>query len=330
MTRSMFALFAAFGATATLLAQAPSSTAPQPRWTITTGLTRPNSAYYHQHSDSIFVSNYSGGRFNKDGKGYVTRIAANGKVLAEKWATGLNAPKGISSIGSIIWVVDIDAVLGFELGADGARLQSGVRIEGAWSLNDIATTPDGTIFVSESWRTSAPSDRPARIYMIKNGQASIFIEGDDAGSLPVALVVDGGRLIVGTVGRETKNRAGGQVLAFDLKTRARTVIATSSAVGQIQGIAPAEPGAYFVSDALSRKLFHVAPNGKVTMVVAFEHGGADIGVRPAADQRAEVGTTIFVPFSSANSVSAYDLYPFTGTNSVDALGIDHTERPSQD
>ena len=100
MRRSVFLWFVAFGGAATLLAQAPAISAPQPLWTVNTGLTRPNSAYYHQQSNSIFVSNYSGGRFNKDGNGYITRLAPNGKVLAEKWANGLNAPKGIRSVGT--------------------------------------------------------------------------------------------------------------------------------------------------------------------------------------------------------------------------------------
>jgi hypothetical protein len=199
------------------------------------------------------------------------------------------------------------------LNADRARFKSGVRIAGAHSLDDLATAPDGTIFVSEADRYPALPDRPPRIYMIKDGQPSIFAEGDDAGWLPIGLVVDGGRLIVGTsgpqVGLDPKwNRGGGQVVAFDLETRARTVITTSTAVSQIQGIEPAEPGAYFVSDLLRRKLFHVARDGKVTTLVTFDHGGGDIGVSPAARQLQQ-GGTLFVPFPNADSVSAYELSP---------------------
>lgn len=307
----MFALFAALGVTATLLAQAPATTAPQPLWTVT-GLGGPSSAYYHQQSNSIFVSNYSGSRINRDGKGYITRIGPNGEVLAEKWATGLNAPKGMRSVGSTIWVADIDEVLGFEVTADRGRLKSRVRIDGALSLNDLATTPDGTIFVSEALRYPAPPDNPPRIYMIKDGEVSIFAEGDDAGWLPIGLLVDGDRLIVGTLGGGVGVDAGiqgGQLLAFDLETRARTVLATTVAVGQISGIEPAEPGAYIVSGLLGRKLLHVASDGKVTTLVTFDlHGGADIGVSPMVGQLTK-GGTVFVPFLSADSVSAYDLDP---------------------
>jgi hypothetical protein len=308
MRRSIFVLFIASGVTATLLAQSPATTPPQPLWTVNTGLTRPHSAYYHQQSNSIFVSNYGGSRFNKDGKGYITRLAPNGEVLADKWATGLNAPEGIRSVGSMIWVVDIDEVVGFELtAAGGVRLQSRMRIDGAYALNDLATAPDGTLFVSDSHTYPTPPDRPQRIHMIKDGSSSIFIEGEDAGHMPIGLLVDGGRLIVGTSGRGVgadANIAGGQLLAFDLKTKARTILATSTAISQIPGIEPAEPGAYFVNSYLSRKLFHVSRDGKVTTLVTFEHGGGDIAISPTAGQRVVSGT-LFVPFPFTNSVSAY-------------------------
>jgi hypothetical protein len=309
MTRLVFVLFVAFGGIAALLAQMPATSAPQPLWTMNTGLARPNSAYYHQQSNSIFVSNHSGGRFNKDGNGYITRLAPDGTVLAEKWATGLNAPKGIGSVGSTIWVVDVEEIVGFEMTAGGGRPRPRVRIDGARALNDLATAPDGTIFVSESWRYPAPPDNPPRIYMIKDGKPSIFVEGDDAGWLPTGLLIDGPRLIVGTTGRGIGKDAriqGGQLLAFDLKTRARTVLATTSAVGQVSGIEPAESGAYFVSDLLSRKLLHVARDGKVTTLVRFDHGSGDIAVSPMGEQLQQAGT-LFVPFPLADSVSAYDL-----------------------
>ena len=304
MKRSAFAWFVALGVSGTLLAQAPpvgqaETGAARPLWTVETALASPYSAYYHQRSNSIFVSNINGGRFDKDGNGYLTRIAPNGKVLAEKWATGLNAPKGIRSVGNTIWVADIDELVGFELTADGARLQSRVRIDGARFLNDLATAPDGTIFVSESSSDPAPRDHPPRIYMIKDGRPSVFIEGEGAGALPIGVLVDGDRLIVGT------HR---QLLAFDLKTRARTIVAATSAVSEVSGVEPAEPGAYFVSDLLSRQLFHIARDGKVTTLVTFDRGGADIGVSPRIEQLVQAGT-VFVPFPEEDSVSAYELYP---------------------
>ena len=274
--------------------QAP-ATSPRPLWTVSTGLASPESAYYHPNSNSVFVSNINGEILNKDGNGYITRIAMGGKVIGEKWATGLNAPKGIRSIGMTIWVADIDEVVGFELRADGAHLVSRLKVEGAQFLNDLATSPDGTLYVSDS--------NQSRIYMVRDGKPSVFLDAADIVEQANGLLVDGDRLIVGTIGPAP---AGGTLLAFDLKTKQRTRLTTET-VGGIDGIEKAEPGAYFITDVIGRRLLHVA-SGKVTTLATFNQAGADIGVSPMVEQLAQAGT-VFVPFLFANSVSAYDLYP---------------------
>ena len=284
-----------FAAGAVLVAQVPPA-GPKPLWTVSTGLASPESAYYHPQSGSVFVSNINGGVLEKDGNGYLTRIARGGKVIGEKWATGLNAPKGIRSVGMVIWVADIDEVVGFELTAGGARLVSRVRVDGAQFLNDLAAAPDGTLYVSDS--------NQSRIYMVKDGKSSVFVEGSVIEGQPNGLLVDGERLILGTIGRAP---ASGTLIAFDLKTRRPSPVTTEN-VGGIDGIEPAERGAYFVTDVIGRRLLHVAPNGKVTTLTTFEQAGADIGVQPMVEQLAAAGT-VFVPFLFSNSVSAYDLYP---------------------
>jgi len=297
MSRSVFVLVLGIGAIATLVAQTPpASTGPKPLWTVGTGLASPESAYYHPQSNSIFVSNINGGVLAKDGNGYLTRIAMGGKVIGEKWAEGLNAPKGIRSVGMTIWVADIDEVVGFELTSSGARLASRVKVEGAQFLNDLATSPDGTIYVTDS--------NQSRIYMVKDGKSSVFVEGSEVGDQPNGLLVDGDRLILGTIGRAP---AGGRLLAFHITSKQRTQLTTEN-VGGIDGIAVAEKGAYFLTDVIGRRLLHVGGDGKVTTLATFDQAGADFGVRPIIEQLVQAGT-VFVPFLFSNSVSAYDLYP---------------------
>jgi sugar lactone lactonase YvrE len=291
-------LLLVYAAGAALLAQAPAPNAPGPKplWTVSTGLASPESAYYHPQSGSVFVSNINGGVLEKDGNGYLTRIAMGGKVIGERWAGGLNAPKGIRSVGMTIWVADIDEVVGFELTASGARLASRVKVEGSQFLNDLATSPDGTIYVSDS--------NQSRIYMVKDGKSSVFVEGADVGDQPNGLLVDGDRLILGTIGRAP---AGGRLLAFDVRTKQRTQLTTGN-VGGIDGIEVAGKGAYFLTDVIGRRLLHVGSDGKVTTLATFDQAGADFGVSPIIEQLVPAGT-VFVPFLFSNSVSAYDLYP---------------------
>ena len=75
MSRSLLALPITIGACVAAFAQtAPPITTPTPLWTISTGLAAPESAYYHEPSNSIFVSNINGQVLEKDGNGYITRI----------------------------------------------------------------------------------------------------------------------------------------------------------------------------------------------------------------------------------------------------------------
>lgn len=308
MRRFAFALVLLAGG-AVSLAQGPPAPprfiSPKPLWTVSAGLASPESAYYHPASNSIFVSNINGQILDKDGNGYLTRIAPGGKVIAEKWATGLNAPKGIRGIGGTLWVADIDEVVGFEIREGGAGLVARISVEGARFLNDLATAPDGTIYVSDSSRS--------RIYMVKDGTSSVFLDGADVVEQPNGLLVDGDRLILGTIGPPPGDDgrsgapAAGKLLAFDLKTKQRSQLTTED-VGGIDGIELAETGAYFVTDVIGRRLLHVGSNGTVTTLAILDQAGADFGIRPQIEQLMHAGT-VFVPYLFANTVSAYDLYP---------------------
>src|SRR5215510_3909136 len=86
--------------------------APEPTalWTLSADVNAPESAYYDATSNAIFVSSINGDVLAKDGNGYISRLGADGKVVNAKWATGLNAPKGLRSVGGTLWVTDIDQV----------------------------------------------------------------------------------------------------------------------------------------------------------------------------------------------------------------------------
>src|SRR5262245_42898692 len=124
------------------LAQAEGPTLT-PLWDLKGDFAAPESAYYHAASNSVFVSSINGQILDQDGNGYISRLSPDGKVVSAKWATGLNAPKGLRSVGNTLWVADIDEVVGMDIGS--GKITSRVKVEGATFLNDLATSPDGTI-----------------------------------------------------------------------------------------------------------------------------------------------------------------------------------------
>src|SRR5689334_5962124 len=194
-------LLAVLALSGSLLAQAPTpqdGPALNPLWTITTDLASPESAYYHAASNAIYVSSINGQILDKDGNGYISKLSLDGKVVSAKWVTGLNAPKGIRSVGNTLWVADIDEVVSIEIKTGVVKAR--VKVDGAQFLNDLATASDGTVYVSDS--------NLSRIYAVKDGKSSVFVEGADVVEQPNGLLVDGDRLILGTIGPAPARGAG--------------------------------------------------------------------------------------------------------------------------
>ena len=177
-----------------------------------------------------------------------------------------------------------------------------MKIDGALFLNDLATAPDGTIYVSDS--------TTLRIYRVRNGKASVFVEGGDASSSRTACWWTAARLILGTVGpapqpggagrgRGRARRRAGHLFAFDLKTKQRTQV-TNEPVGGIDGIELDGSGGLLVTDVIGARLLQVAKSGQVKVLAKFSAGGADFGYIAAQAHRGRS-----VPFE--NRVAAYDL-----------------------
>ncbi len=113
------------------------------KWKVTTGLKAPESVYVEPGTGDLFLSCIGeGGGDGKDGDGWIMRLSHDGKVLSEKWFTGLNSPKGLRSHGSILYVSDFDRVVGIDLAT--AKQVSETLIPESKFLNDLACGPDGT------------------------------------------------------------------------------------------------------------------------------------------------------------------------------------------
>jgi hypothetical protein len=145
--------------------------------------------------------------------------------------------------------------------------------------------------------------------MVKEGKGSVFVEGEDLIETPNGVLVDGNRVIVGSMGlgvfgqaqrgRGAGAPAGGKLFAFDRVTRARTVI-TPQPIGGIDGIELDGQGGYLVTDVFGSRLLHINTAGAARTLLEFPSAGADFGY--IASRRIAI-----VPFLNANSLSAYDL-----------------------
>lgn len=120
------------------------------------GFHDPESVLYDAEQDVLFVSNMHGAGSDKDGRGYIVRLNAGdysgGVVFAESGKDGveLNAPKGMTLRDSVLWVTDIDVLRGFDRRTGRPVGTIDLRPYGAILLNDVATGPNGELYVTDT------------------------------------------------------------------------------------------------------------------------------------------------------------------------------------
>ena len=262
-------------------------------WEITDGVQAPESVYFDADSGFLFVSQIGdGGPKGKDGDGYISKLSTDGTMLAAKWVTGLNAPKGMRSVGGRLWVSDIDRLVGIDI--EKAEIAERIEVPGAEFLNDVACDGKGTVYVSDTFA--------CKVHRFRDGKLSLFAEGDQLEN-PNGLLVDGDRLIVAAWGSETP----GRLLVFDLATQARTPI-TPEPLGNLDGVEAVGDKTFLVSDWTLGKIFHVGQDGTARLLQQLPKGLADIAYLP--DRK-----LLVVPQMLENKITAYRLTLPTATKS---------------
>jgi len=152
-------------------AKEPESATPPPApkpavaelWNVTLGIDAPESTYVDPKTGDVYVSLIGGMPDQKDGNGRIAKISNNGRTTNATWADGMNAPKGLRSYEGTLWTADIDEILGFDMAT--GKLSTRVKVKDAKFLNDVATGPDGTVYVSDMMGN--------KIYTLKAGKLRI-------------------------------------------------------------------------------------------------------------------------------------------------------------
>lgn len=133
---------------------APQAAAPTDSLTVADSFRTPESVLYDPTMDVYIVSNINGSPVGRDDNGFLSRVAPDGRVVELKWVDGgsdsstLHAPKGMAIRGDTLFVADIDTVRLFDRTTGTALGAWGVS--GAAFLNDVAASPDGSVYVSDT------------------------------------------------------------------------------------------------------------------------------------------------------------------------------------
>jgi hypothetical protein len=248
-----------------------------------TGFQDPESVRYDAEQDAYFVSNMTGNGSDKDGNGYIVRIAAEspygGTVLVRGGADGvtLHAPKGMALHGDTLWVADIDVLRGFDR-RTGARLaEIDFAPRGAVMLNDVAVAPDGTLRVTDTGimmkYVGIAHTGPDRIFKVGPNAAITEVASGLALRQPNGIAWDsaGNRWVV--VSFDTFV---GEVATFPRDGGERRVLHRSSR-GRFDGLVVLPNGASVYTSWMDSSV-HVLRDGKDRVLLREVPEAADLGL----------------------------------------------------
>jgi sugar lactone lactonase YvrE len=256
---------------------------------VVTGLSNPESAVPDTKAGVIYVSNVAGEPSTKDGNGFIAKIGLDGKVIALKWATGLDAPKGLALAGGHLFAADIDRLVEIDT-ADG-KIVARHEAKDAQFLNDVAADPQGRIYVSDMntntiWRLDGGHFEPWLVSQaLKN---------------PNGLLVHGDKLIVAAWGAEDGKGPLGNLVEVSLADKSVRDLGDGKPIGNLDGIEPFDANSFLVTDWIAGKLYRIEPSGKADVLMTLSPGSADIGYIPST-------RTVLIPMMKTSKLLAYKL-----------------------
>lgn len=140
-----------------------------PKWKTEATLLVPESVLLDSKNNVLYVACIDGKPEDKDGNGYVAQVGLDGKIKNLKWATGLDAPKGMGLHNGKLYVADIDRVVVIDVTT--GKIASTVPIEGAKFLNDVTADKSGNVYVSDS--------NTGKIHLVKDNKAQVYYENQE-------------------------------------------------------------------------------------------------------------------------------------------------------
>ncbi len=259
-------------------------------WT-TGGFEQPESVLADPVRRELYVSNVAGVPDEKDGRGFISRMSEDGRVLEREWVDGLNAPKGMALFRGRLYVSDIDRLVVIDV-ADGAIVAE-YPAPGARFLNDVTVDDAGRVYCSDMMANT--------LYRLADGEFAVWMR-DPALLSPNGLLAEGERLVAGAWGRRSEGFATehpGYLQSVPLDGGAVQPLGEGRPAAHVDGIVSDGGDGYFVTDWKAGKLFHADARGELTLVETLEPGSADLGRLP-------VQGTLLVPLMQSGQVVALD------------------------
>lgn len=257
---------------------------------VGTGFVQPEAVRYDPDQDVYFVGNWGPGAPDaKDNNGYISRMRPDGSIEQARFISGgaggatLNAPRGMAIVGDTLWIVDADAVRGFNRRTGAPLATANFSAFRLGFLNDIAAGPDGE-YVTDTGTNY--------IYRIAGGRVSVALNDSALGS-PNGITwhASGRRFIVVPWGTSV-------IKAWVPGTRTLSAVAKSRAT-KFDGVEVLSGDRLLVASQSDSSL-HLFAGGADRAIIRTGGAPADIAIDTKRNRTA-------VPFVDLNKVEIWDL-----------------------
>ncbi len=247
---------------------------------VVKGLVFPESVGCDAREGVIYVSQFGGTELKpgeKDGKGFISKLSLDGKVLEERaFNEHFHKPKGIWIARNRLWVTDIDSVWVFDTKSKRGRK---LAIRGARFANDLAVRAS-VLYVSDN-RSDAlfrvePADFLDTRVPIQVMPAWIEKQVNPNGLWPL----QSGNLLVGGFLAADKPRG-----LYSMQNDG-DLTPLGPPLGRIDGVLEMADGSLLVTEWNSGSLARWTPKGGMEVLARDFKGPADFCM---------IGDTVFVP-----------------------------------
>lgn len=251
------------------------------KWKTDTLLRVPESVLVDAKNNVLYVASIDGAPDGKDGKGFISKVSPQGKIVSLQWATGLDAPKGMGLFNNNLYVADISRVAVIDITS--GKVTSSIDIPGSIFLNDVTVDEKGNVYVSDS--------STGKVHKITNGKSEVFFENAEIkGTNGVLALKDGLYLVDFPTGAFYK---------VDWNKKLTKIGMTAVGGDGIVSIGKNE----FIISSWHGEINMIDANGKVTKLLDTKDQKLS-----SADVDFDAKTrTLYVPTFFTNTVMAYEL-----------------------
>ena len=229
----------------------------------------PESVIYDATNDVLYVSNITDHPFNKDGTGYISKLALDGSIIKQKWIDSLNAPKGLTISNDKLYIADVDELVEVDIAT--SKITNKYKGYGSVCMNDVTADKYGNVYVGDTYtdtiyRLNQFGQLPAWYYSPGLAPNGIHIDNEE------------GNLIVGSWGAVMEGwgtpELKGSLKSINIHTKQLKNLGKKP-IGNLDGIESDGEGAYFVTDWTGAKLYKIKKNGRFKVVAEVGKGAAD-------------------------------------------------------